>query len=125
MKTTELLRHGTLGKATVLFTMLFSLQSVMADISINSSNFPDTNFRNYLTSKFGSSLSDNEIATCYALNVSNKSISSLTGIHYFDMLATLICNNNNLTQLDVSNNWNLQSLNCSYNKLTQLLVEGS
>ena len=55
-----------------------------------------------------------------ALNVSNKNISDLTGIEDFVNLSSLICNDNQLTSLDVSNLTSLTSLNCNNNQLTSL-----
>ena len=49
-----------------------------------------------------------------------KEISDLTGIEYFTKLASLNCNNNNITSLDLSKNTALLGLLCQYNKLTEL-----
>ncbi|MEP3837438.1 MAG: T9SS type A sorting domain-containing protein [Algibacter sp.] len=54
------------------------------------------------------------------LDISNKNISDLTGIEYFTDLETLYCQNNKLTNLDLSLNTALTYLNCSDNQLEAL-----
>ena len=54
------------------------------------------------------------------LNISNLNINTLSGIADFGSLETLICNGNNLVNLDVSNNINLKSLLCGSNNLQNL-----
>lgn len=52
----------------------------------------------------------------------NMEIHSLKGIGYFTNLHKLDCQQNQLGQLDVSNNSELTHLNCSFNNLTVLEV---
>lgn len=128
-------------------------------------NFPDVNFKNRLLSaRSGNGIAylcngnsfkidandDGEIDVSEALMVcdlaiSNSNISDLTGIEFFTNLQHLQCNNNFLTELDLSpltqlvgfdvNNNNLTNLNvtgltslhnmsCSENQLTFLNIEG-
>lgn len=54
------------------------------------------------------------------LTVSNKHIKSLQGIEHFSKLDALDCSNNELTELDFSNNLELRWLDCKNNKLTEL-----
>ncbi len=54
------------------------------------------------------------------LNVSNKSISDLTGIQDFTALTDLNVETNTLTSLDVSNNSNLQNLNFDNNSVASI-----
>ena len=49
-------------------------------------------------------------------------IASLDGIEYFTGLTELICNGNQLTSLNVSNQPELKVLDCNYNQITQLDV---
>jgi Leucine-rich repeat (LRR) protein len=94
-------------------------------IRINSTNFPDANFRNYLLNTgYGSDgiLTDAEIAGVTSINVSSKSIQSLKGIEYFTALTSLYCGGNQLTSLDVSKNTALTTLWCISNQLTSLDV---
>ena len=57
------------------------------------------------------------------LDVSNRNISDLTGIEAFTNLPSLICNGNQITSLDLSNNPDLIELNCSNNQLTSLNIK--
>ena len=94
-------------------------------LPIDSINFPDANFRNYLLSQsYGSDrvLTDEEIADITQIYVAYKSIADLTGIEHFTALTQLYCNHNQLTTLDVSHNTALTSLDCSSNQLSALDV---
>ena len=95
-------------------------------IAIDATNFPDENFRTYVSSNCDTDkdtyLSDNEIAAVTDINVWRKSISDLKGIEYFTALTVLWCHNNQLTSLDVSKNTALEELFCGDNKLTSLDV---
>jgi Leucine-rich repeat (LRR) protein len=62
------------------------------------------------------------IASLTILNVSNSSITNLTGIQDFKALTELYCFSNQLTTLDVSNNIALTHLSCNSNQLTSLDV---
>jgi hypothetical protein len=55
-----------------------------------------------------------------SLDVSESSITNLTGIQDFVSLTNINCSSNQLATLDVSKNTALTSLSCSYNKLTTL-----
>ncbi|MCL1975622.1 MAG: dockerin type I domain-containing protein [Firmicutes bacterium] len=61
-----------------------------------------------------------DVYTLETLNVSSKNIADLAGIEYFENISTLSCQNNLLTELDLSKNIELQTLNCSNNLLTVL-----
>ena len=105
--------------------MMLSAGNVWADVVINETNFPDENFRSYLTSgSYGSDglLTDEEIAKITGLYVDFKNIKSLKGIEFFTALTYLYCDKNQLTSLDVSKNTALTSLRCSSNQLTTLDV---
>ena len=95
-----------------------------ADVAVDETNFPDENFRAYVSENFDSDkdgyLSEEERTAATFLDVSAQSISSLKGIEYFTALTTLNCYNNQLATLDVSKNTALQSLNCNSNDLTAL-----
>ena len=51
-------------------------------------------------------------------------LTSLRGIEYFTGLKVLKCNNHHITELDLSHNQELVSVNCSYNDLTSLNISG-
>ena len=94
-------------------------------LPIDSINFPDANFRNYLLSQsYGSDrvLTDDEIAGITSISVAYKNIADLTGIEYFTALKSLSCGGNQLTALDVSHNTALRTLDCSSNPLGALDV---
>ncbi len=100
-----------------------------AGVAINATNFPDANFKNYVSNTFDTDsdgfLSASEIADTKTILVSRKSISSLEGIEYFTALTDLYCTDNLLTSLDVSNNTALTILACSNNNLTTLDVSNN
>lgn len=54
------------------------------------------------------------------LDISNKNITSLKGINYFQKLRILNAEGNNIEQLDVSNLGRLDSLNCSNNHIKKI-----
>ena len=62
------------------------------------------------------------IENVISLDVSEESLSDLSGIEYFINLISLDCKKNNLTSLDVSNLTKLTVLTCNENQLTKLDV---
>ena len=113
---------------TFLLTVLMSMVGAKAfadDIPVNSTTFPDENFRKWvLEQDYGQDgvLTEAEIAEVNGIDVSNKNIASLKGIEYFTALTELECYNNQLTALDLSKNTALTYLECSWNQLTALDV---
>ena len=112
------------------YSSLSSYDVVVSDITpvavINSTNFPDANFRNYLLELFPKGyINTSDVNSTTSMSLRSKSISSLTGIGYFTKLTTLDCSTNNLTSLDVSNLTVLKNLYCMQNKLTSLLTPRS
>ncbi|MDI9468753.1 MAG: hypothetical protein QM296_00930 [Bacillota bacterium] len=119
-------RRKTLVVLLVLLTSLIvQIRPAMAGGGrvISPVNFPDDKFREYVSTfdtnndgflSFAELEAVTEIA-CYARN-----IASLKGIEYFSKLEVLICNNNKLQELDVSQNTELQQLRCGQNSLTTL-----
>lgn len=112
-------------------------------------NIPDANFKSRLLSAnaISSNLiakdlngnyfkidanSDGEIQVSEALQVSYLDLNSLflfhiidlTGIEYFSNLQVLICNNNQLSSVNLGDLTNLVSLNCSNNQLSSLNLSG-
>ena len=59
------------------------------------------------------------------LNISDQKLTDLSGIEWFTGLTTLYCDNNQLTELDVSANTALTSLDCYDNQLTSLDVSAN
>ena len=94
-------------------------------IKIDEDHFPDENFRNYLLGmSYGKDgiLTDSEISQISSFSFYKKDIKSLKGIEYFTALKNLACDNNPLTELDISNNTALEKLTCLFCQLTSLDV---
>lgn len=110
-----------------LFAVL-TVTTMLADVPINETNFPDANFREWLMSQpygYDGVLTDAEIAEVTRISIDNEyEIHSLQGIEYFTKLTDLACEDNMLTSLDVSKNTALRYLICNGNLLTSLDVSG-
>ena len=106
-----------------IFTIHRNTAFAAVNVEINSTNFTDSVFRDYVK-KFDKNndgiLSVSEQSAVTSIDVSWSEISSLKGIEYFTSLTSLTCNKNNLTSLNLSKNLELKTLNCFYNKLTTL-----
>ncbi len=113
-----------LSMTLMLFTGMPISISAAADIAIDETNFPDENFRNYISDNFDTdidgSLSASEIANVTKIDVDGKNIADLTGIGYFTALTILYCNNNKLTSIDLSQNTKLEKLELMSNQLTSI-----
>ena len=101
------------------------IDSTGSGIFLNADNFPDANFRaalaNYFSIDDGDEFAMTHIQT-KRLEVYRKSITDLTGIEHFTALTYLVCNNNQLTSLNISKNTALETLYCYNNQLTSLDV---
>ncbi len=116
--------------ATILSLGAFNSTAWAKEVEINEENFPDENFRNYLLEYIDdgegngdgklSDGSENTELTIETINVSDSGISNLKGIEYFTELSTLVCSENDLTSLSLSENKKLDLLDCSHNQLTSL-----
>lgn len=98
------------------------LITTITKLTLNSTNFPDANFRSALSSVLGVSEGGNvEPNNVRILDVSNKGISNLTGIEHFTNLEELYAQDNNITSsssssnINVSSNTKLKILNVSNN----------
>ena len=111
---------------SILFALVAIATTAQAQVVLNETNFPDTNFRAALASRFGISEGDEiteaKIAATTSINVYNDKIADLTGIEHFTALTELWCSDNQLTSLDVSKNTALRKLDCGSNQLTSLDV---
>ena len=88
---------------------------------INSSNFPDANFRSFMLGEYSKGyITSTDVDSRKSLSPSGKSISNLQGIGYFTKLTTLNCSGNNLSSLDLSAQTELKTLNASSNQLTSI-----
>ena len=109
-----------------LVTMLVAIVS-WADVTINETNFPDANFRNFLLSQsYGSDgiITDSEKLDIKYLDISNKNIGSVRGIENFTAIVGFYCANNRIATLDMSVFTALKFLNCFNNQLTSLDLSG-
>ncbi len=115
---------------SVLLTMNYANTRVLAQppsdtsVHVNERNFPDENFRNYVSQYAGN---DGMITAAARdavteMRISGKSIGDLTGIQYFENLTFLDCSRNQISFLDVSQNTKLKTLYCTNNELTELNV---
>ncbi len=92
-------------------------------VDINSTNFPDANFRNYLLTQYPKGyLTRQDILSRTELDLYNKRISNAKGIEYFTALTYLNLGVNNLTSVDVSSNTALQKLFLQGNNLSTVSV---
>lgn len=95
-------------------------------VEINSTNFQDTNFQNYVNrydTDGNGSLSREERNKVTTIEVPDDLYCpTMKGIEYFPELVTLKCPNAYVRSLDVSKNLKLETLWCYWNNLTQLDV---
>lgn len=95
-----------------------------SEVAINSTNFPDANFRSYVSSTLDTDkskgLSSTEIKAVTNIDVSGKSIKNLKGIERFTALKELNASNNNLTSVDLTKNTKLTYVNVGKNSLKTL-----
>ena len=115
---------GYTGSGGSMDVTISDTASSSVDVEINAANFPDDNFRSYVSTNFDTDgdgvLSASEIADVLDIYVNDMSISSLTGIEHFTALEYLQCYGNQLTALDISKNTALTELRCQNNQLTAL-----
>ena len=88
---------------------------------------PDDNFEQALINLGYDNVLDDYVTTANIntatfLDVSNQNISDLTGIEGFAVLSSLDCGNNQILNLDVSQNTALIALTCNNNQLTSIDV---
>ncbi len=90
---------------------------------------PDDNFEQalidlgYDTAPLDDYVPKANINSVTSIDVSNQNITDLTGIEEFLVLEVLYCQNNQLTDLDLSQNTSLTQLNASGNSLTSMNIK--
>jgi len=111
--------------------MLFVLLST-GTITSQTIAIPDTNFEQALIDDgidsdgiINGLILQSDAEAVISLSLNNKSINSLQGIEGFINATTLVCSNNNLTSLDISNNTALEFLFCDDNNLSNLDVSNN
>ena len=112
----------------ILLTLLYFHLSIL--LFGQQTYVPDDNFEQALINLGYDNILDDYVITANissinSLDVSNQSISDLTGIEDFNDLAELLCHNNQLTTLDVSNNNSLTKLYCYYNQINSININNN
>ena len=112
-----------LGTAAVL-ACLFGLSSrVSADVDLNK-DIPDENFRAYLKANYDQDndgkILDDERTNVREMDISNLGIKSLKGIENFTSLWRLYAGGNELTEVDLTSNLSLLSVELNNNKITSV-----
>ena len=101
-----------------------STQAEEDAVAIDATNFPDEAFRQYVADNFDKdkdgALNQTERNAVKEIRINNSGCTSLQGLKCFSQLTDLLCGNNNLTELDVSENPELVRLICYNNSLTSL-----
>lgn len=101
-----------------------SAQAEEDAVAIDATNFPDEAFRQYVADNFDKdkdgALNQTERNAVKEIRIIGSGCTSLQGLKYFSQLTDLLCDNNNLTELDVSENPELVRLICYNNSLTSL-----
>ncbi len=100
------------------------------ELHICKNNFPDDNFRNYVSNggfdtENNGYFSASEIESVKEIRCENSNIVSLQGIEFFNNLTVLKCYSNQIVTVDVSKNAALTELWCSNNQLTTLDVSNN
>ena len=94
------------------------------DVAIDEENFPDENFRDYVSKKFDKDkdgmLTKSELDEVTKIYIERELITSFKGIEHFTELKELYCIEDKLTELDVKSNTKLTHLECNKNQLTTL-----
>ncbi|HEX7413224.1 MAG TPA: T9SS type A sorting domain-containing protein [Bacteroidia bacterium] len=112
-------------KKVLLILSLIAMRQIHGQTWVT---IPDANFATYLQSKIPAAMSGNQMDTSSTLvtttkhiNVSNRGISNLFGVQYFSSLDTLECSWNKLTTLPILPN-SLTYLYCANDSLISLPV---
>ena len=102
-----------------------SQEKFFTDVRISKNNFPDENFRSYISKiydKGNGVISAETLRNTTEMFVMDENIMNLQGIEYFGNLKFLACFKNSLLDLDVSKNRELEVLMCGENHIHQLDV---
>ncbi|MBO4636793.1 MAG: DUF4214 domain-containing protein [Clostridiales bacterium] len=121
---------GLLTAVMLVPTVSGGLQ-VLADstgVPIDAEHFPDPNFRAIVASATYDTNRDGRISpsegNVHNMHCENSNIYSIQGIEYFPGIRGLWCLNNNLTEMNLSNNTNITGIWCSKNDFTSLDFTG-
>lgn len=104
----------------------------VSSVAVNAANFPDENFRSYVSSNFDTDsngyLSTAEISNAKRIELNGymdmdplaAAVSDLTGIEYFTSLEDLECGWNHVTELNLANNTMLRDVSIYGTGITNL-----
>lgn len=108
-------------------TMTETQEETAKGITIDEVNFPDENFRKFVLEEIdavegdiGDGILDNDELSETVIDCSALDITDLTGIEYFTALRSLCCSDNSLEKIDLRHNTHLLFLNVEYNDLSEL-----
>lgn len=107
--------------------IIFEAADDVSGVAINEDNFPDEIFRAYVSENFDdgdSILTQTEINAVSSISVSSMGISDMSGVEFFTNINVLNCSGNNLTSLTV-NSLHLQYLVCEDNDLTSINIDNA
>lgn len=103
----------------------FSAAEAAAEVAVNSTNFPDAVFRNYVLDNIDTdknkALSEAEIKAVTEINAKGLGIANLKGVERFTALKELNASNNKLKSVNLTKNTKLTYVNVSYNSLSGTL----
>ena len=102
---------------------LLIVSGAYADVALTPENFPDEAFRSYVKGFDVDSDDTSELISVDRIYLVNTRITDLSGIEHFTNLRYLECGYN-ISSLDLSSNVELEYLNCSGNKFTELDLSG-
>ena len=108
-------------RLTIVLSFLFLSTLTSAQIV----DIPDANFKRALIDQGVDTNGDGEIQVSEAelvekLDLRIRSISNMVGIEYFKSLKVLNAYSNDITQIDITNNINLEELDLSDNEFTEI-----
>ena len=115
----------------VILVLMFSLLlmvavSACADVEINKTTFPDSVFRDYVSSQFDKDqnaiLDSDEIKDVTLIGMYERKVGNLQGIEYFSELQNLSVAQNQLMNLDLSKNTKLETVSVEGNRLKTLIL---
>lgn len=98
-------------------------------VAINELNFPDDEFRSYISQNFDSD-GDGKLSTTERVSVrqitiyNNSNLKSLEGIRYFTSLTDIYCSGNKITELDLTGLRELGQVYCMSNEITEMVLDG-
>jgi len=113
---------------SILIVFVFAIvRMTYSNTVLSDTRFPDQNFYKCLVEIIGESkinsdgtIPDNILTTLIMLNCPSKEISSVKGIELLTNLEYSDLEQNNITEIDLTNNIKLKYLSLSYNQLTNI-----